>query len=167
MPGVFRADPTGGATVIFGFVVRGIPVPQGSMRAFLPKGTKRPVVVHGKPKELSSWRHDIQHEAARSAKEVGLLSPTSGPVEVYLRFYLRVPKSLPKTKKKRPTKRPDIDKLARSALDALTGVIFEDDSQVCKLAATKSYAGRFEDPTGPGGQPRLVAMFDLTPGEKS
>ncbi len=46
---------------------------------------------------------------------------------------------------KRPKKpacdvRPDIDKMARSTLDGLTGMIFDDDCSVVRLIATKRYA---------------------------
>ena len=39
------------------------------------------------------------------------------------------------------TTKPDVDKLARAALDALTGVLWADDSQVVSLHAQKEYAG--------------------------
>lgn len=39
-----------------------------------------------------------------------------------------------------PTKKPDLDKLARSTLDALTGSILKDDAQVVSLVAYKRYA---------------------------
>lgn len=38
------------------------------------------------------------------------------------------------------TRTPDIDKLARAALDALTGVAFLDDKQVAVLRASKEYS---------------------------
>ena len=34
---------------------------------------------------------------------------------------------------------PDVDKLARAALDALTGIVFKDDSQINRLIAVKGY----------------------------
>ena len=37
------------------------------------------------------------------------------------------------------TSAPDCDKLARAILDALTGVAYIDDAQVCKLSAAKVY----------------------------
>jgi Holliday junction resolvase RusA-like endonuclease len=40
----------------------------------------------------------------------------------------------------RPTGKPDADKLARSTLDALTGIIFTDDALVVRLVAEKFYA---------------------------
>jgi crossover junction endodeoxyribonuclease RusA len=35
--------------------------------------------------------------------------------------------------------RPDVDKLSRAILDALTGIAYQDDSQVVTLAATKTW----------------------------
>ena len=50
------------------------------------------------------------------------------------------PKSAPKRSTPAAIKRPDIDKLARAVLDALTGVWLEDDSHVVCLRATKRIA---------------------------
>jgi Holliday junction resolvase RusA-like endonuclease len=38
-----------------------------------------------------------------------------------------------------PVSRPDIDKLARAVLDAMTGPIIYDDAQVVRLLVTKCY----------------------------
>ena len=38
-----------------------------------------------------------------------------------------------------PDRAPDLDKLVRAALDALTGIVFGDDGQVCELYAHKLY----------------------------
>ena len=54
---------------------------------------------------------------------------------------------LPQIKKPRqryPTGKPDIDKLSRGILDALTGIAYDDDSQVVQLNAQKVYT--FEQP---------------------
>jgi Holliday junction resolvase RusA-like endonuclease len=40
----------------------------------------------------------------------------------------------------RPTKKPDLDNLAKSVLDALNGVIYQDDSQIVSLHMTKVYS---------------------------
>lgn len=44
-----------------------------------------------------------------------------------------------------PTVSPDIDKLLRSTLDALTGLVFDDDSRVSTLIARKMYASPGEE----------------------
>lgn len=38
------------------------------------------------------------------------------------------------------SKKPDLDKLVRAVQDALTGIIYKDDGQVCRLTANKNYA---------------------------
>lgn len=114
------------------FHVDGVPVPQGSMRAFVTHG--HAVVTHKRPAELGAWRQAV---AAR-AREAGAV-PVRGPVSVSLHFHLVRPKSVSK-RVLYPAVRPDLDKYCRSVLDALTGIAWEDDGQVVSLTATKGYA---------------------------
>jgi Holliday junction resolvase RusA-like endonuclease len=46
----------------------------------------------------------------------------------------------PQDKRHGYPKRPDLDKLVRAVLDSLTGVCYEDDSQVIRLRASKVWA---------------------------
>lgn len=64
-------------------------------------------------------------------------TPTLNPVRVELVFYFKRPKSV---KRELPSVKPDIDKLCRTVLDAATGLLFKDDSQVVILNARKEYA---------------------------
>lgn len=117
------------------FWVAGQPVTQGSSRAFVSSKTGRAFVATGaKAGPLADWRHAIATEA-RSEFAQGLL----GPVAVELKFYLPRPVSRPK-RERFPDRKPDADKLARAALDALTGVAFRDDAQVVRLWVGKLYA---------------------------
>jgi Holliday junction resolvase RusA-like endonuclease len=60
------------------------------------------------------------------------------PVSVRITFLMPRPKTV---KRHTPTVPPDIDKLCRAVLDALTDVgVWVDDSQVVDLGATKIYA---------------------------
>jgi Holliday junction resolvase RusA-like endonuclease len=61
-----------------------------------------------------------------------------GPVKVQITFHLPRPKSRPK-RHTHPDVRPDLDKLQRAVLDALTGIAWRDDAQVCAIAAEKCY----------------------------
>ncbi len=45
-----------------------------------------------------------------------------------------------------PTAKPDSDKLARSACDAMTGILWNDDSQVVSVCAEKRIARIGETP---------------------
>ncbi len=120
------------------FFVAGVPVPQGSKSAFVRGG--RAVVVEGSNKDQrdrhAAWRADVARGASVAHNGA---EPILGAVAVRLEFFMPLPKSDPY----RPShvSAPDLDKLIRNVLDALTnsGVI-RDDSQVHMLEARKSYA---------------------------
>lgn len=114
------------------FLVHGLPVPQGSTRSWLVNG--RPVITSA-AKGLATWRRLVADVAQRFAPD----EPWEGPVGIDLHFGLPKPKSAPKTRRVWPDKRPDLDKLTRAVLDALTYVVFADDSQVVEIQATKDY----------------------------
>jgi len=114
--------------------IPGIPQPKGSIRAFMPKGRGFPILTSDNPK-AKKWEDEIRR-AIRSEEYL------TGPIVINLKFCMPIPKST--SKKRRLTlnwqvKKPDIDKLARAILDALTGTIYKDDSQVAKLTAEKIY----------------------------
>jgi crossover junction endodeoxyribonuclease RusA len=108
------------------------------MRAFLPKGTSRPVLTSTSGEGLKNWEQAIRTEAL-TARMIAGWPVLDEPVEVYLHFLLPRPKSKPK-RVWAPTTKPDLDKLVRAALDALTNVVWRDDSIVIQIFATKSYA---------------------------
>jgi crossover junction endodeoxyribonuclease RusA len=124
------------------FEVRGLPVTEGNMGANVVAGHAH--IYHKKNKGLQAWRSDIAAEARRAAPSTML----AGPLAVRLDFRLPQPASIRNWAgrgknrvpvRNLPHKRPDIDKLVRAALDALTNVIMGDDSQVVRLRASKSY----------------------------
>lgn len=111
------------------FFVEGEPITQGSMKAI---GRGRMVHVNGKT--LSVWRSTIGIAArAAGAQCVG----DQTPVRVDCLFYVTRPKSV---KRDFPTTRKDTDKLMRAVGDALTGVAYVDDVQVCDWHVAKRYA---------------------------
>jgi len=124
------------------FFVPGIPVPQGSKRAFVIRdksGRHRPVLTES-AKGLPQWRATIAlagRQALLKGEEGNWFSKNA--LLVRLAFYLPRPASLPK-KVQHPVKRPDLDKLTRAVLDALTGIVWIDDSQITRLEVEKAYA---------------------------
>ncbi len=127
------------------FQVYGVPVTQGSARAILHRTTGRPILIPDRSKELRSWREAVASAAARAVKE-----PLRGPVLLALLFDLLPPKSRPVSLRTDrqvfewayPWRRPDADKLARAALDSMTGVLFYDDAQIVDLIVRKRYGVR-------------------------
>jgi crossover junction endodeoxyribonuclease RusA len=67
-------------------------------------------------------------------------------VSIGLCFVLPRPTNTPKRRTPPAAKRPDLDKLTRSALDAITGVVLLDNAQVVDLHAHKRLAGLGETP---------------------
>lgn len=116
------------------FTVYGVPVPQGSLKAFHPKGCKHPVLTSDNTK-LKPWRQQVAEVAMIEA--TGRMRPTGG-VEVHVDFFFDKPKSAPKKVTEKTTK-PDIDKLLRGILDALTGIAYVDDAQVVRSSQSKQF----------------------------
>lgn len=93
-------------------------------------------------KAVGPWRERIA-EIAR-AEYRG--DPVTGPIRLSLSFVMPRPKSTPKRSTPPAVKRPDLDKLARAVGDALTKVVWADDSQIVRLDATKRIAEVGEPP---------------------
>ena len=121
------------------FTVYGTPRPQGSLRAFIPKGWKRPILTSDNTK-LKPWRQEIAQTAQLKVRTSDTCWPLERGIAVTVRceFFFAKPKSTKKSVVAKTTK-PDLDKLARSLLDALTGIVFEDDSQVTMLIVSKGF----------------------------
>lgn len=118
------------------FTVVGTPSPQGSKRGFVVGN--RAVIVDQDKVGLRSWRQDVR-QAALEALPAGW--QTEAAFTVRLAFRVKPPKSLRKSHSGKVTSRPDLDKLVRSALDALDEAgVFRDDAQVWSLTALKRYA---------------------------
>lgn len=133
------------------FEVTGKPAPQGSKRSFPQmkdgKPMKRPngsLVLRTKEdsENLEAWRSDVAATARRAFKAVGGTGLLQDAVRLSVWFYRPRPRvhfgtgrnagKLKSCAPKYPTPRPDTLKLARAIEDALTGVIWRDDSQVCR-----------------------------------
>ena len=130
------------------FSVDGHPEPAGSKRAFVVKG--RAVVTDSNRKQ-KPWQALVS-SAAQEAKPDGDL--LDGPIWLTLRFRVNRPKghftskgtlSASGQRNPWPVVRPDVLKLARGVEDALTAVIWRDDSQIVVEHLTKVYT------TGPEG----------------
>ena len=91
--------------------------------------------------KVMPWREAVRQEAIATG-----LAITSAPIYLRLTFRFARPKGHRNAKGQlKPSApishitRPDLDKLCRSTLDGLTGVLFADDSQVAFLVASKEY----------------------------
>lgn len=72
----------------------------------------------------------------------------TGALRVWLEFYYTPPKSWTKAKQAEvlaagalpKTTKPDVDNLAKAVLDAMNGVVFEDDNQISGICAVKAWS---------------------------
>lgn len=114
------------------FKVLGLPQTKGSGQPFRRKDG-RLGVRNDNPKAkgwertinavVQSWPHGVQE----------------GAVDLRLVLLLDRPKSISAKKRPEPIVKPDVDKLLRTILDALTGVIYKDDAQVIDVRVRKEY----------------------------
>lgn len=119
--------------------VIGTPAPQGSKRLVGHTRAGRGILIESSAK-VKPWRQAVTY----AAREAGV--KLTGPVGVSLTFTLPKPKSAPKKRQIWPDRKPDVDKTARSTLDALTDAgTIEDDARVVQLVAAKRYPNEGED----------------------
>ena len=96
--------------------------------------------------EEGRWLLEAKHQLLEKAS-LPFVTLIPGPVILRLSFYMPVPKSTPKKtiqsiqdgKMIWHIKKPDLDNLIKFVKDCLNKFLWEDDSQVCYIAASKFY----------------------------
>lgn len=131
------------------FFVPGVPIPKGSAKAFVNKRTMRAIVTQTNGDKQKPWASLIALSAQQAMNGA---PPAAGPLKIALTFNMPRPKNHFGTGKKADalkdsaplyhTSKPDLDKLIRCVKDALTGVVWNDDSQVCIVNAMKIYTSK-------------------------
>ena len=135
--------PSPGASVVR-FFAAGTPAPKGSTRAFIRGG--RAVTTHDNTR-TKPWQASLGYAAQQAG-----VAPADGPVAVRLVFWLPRPaghfgkRGLLPSAPAFPAVKPDLDKLARSCFDALSGIGYSDDARVVSLEAEKRYANATQPP---------------------
>lgn len=112
------------------FVIDAPPRSQGSMTAVYNRKLGVSRVRHANAPALSLWRSLIRERAQMAKAE-----KWTGPVGIRISFGIKAPQNA----KHGYPKRPDLDKLIRGVLDALTGTCYDDDSQVTIIHAEKVF----------------------------
>lgn len=124
--------------------VRATPRPGGSKIAGFNHTTGKSFVRPAN-KHTATWRQDVRNAALLAYRG----QPEAGAMEARYVFLFNRPASHFGTGKNKNTlkasapqfhtKKPDLTKLIRSTEDALTGIIWVDDSQVCRRTDEKKY----------------------------
>ena len=117
----------------------------------IPKAQKRPkfTTVNGHARAYDPSAKDKQDVLAQIRAEAPE-KPCTNALCMSLTFYIPRPKSHYGTGKNRGVlkksvpeyviTRPDIDNYIKFILDAMNGLYFKDDSQICMISAVKKYA---------------------------
>jgi len=127
--------------ISYGFVVPGDPQGKGRPRA-ARMGKAKFVRVYT-PKETVDYENRIRLFFTERNMAA---TPIEGPVSMTIYAYFAIPRSVSKKKRAAmiaheiaPTKRPDIDNIIKSFADALNGLAYKDDAQICHVACSKAY----------------------------
>lgn len=132
------------------FDVFGTPAPGGSKNAFRHRHTGRIVVVDAGGKRTKDWRAAVAAAGRIAMNGRGILQP---PLVLTVMFRMPRPKShltssgkLRRTSPVLPVSRPDLTKLLRSTEDALTGIVWADDSHIAEQFVARMYAHPNDQP---------------------
>ena len=121
-------------------IVPGDPVAKGRGRAVRTGAGIRVVT----PAKTRAWE-TYAGLCARGA--MAGLEPLSGPLWCSIAAYLAIPRSWPAWKRNAalegeilPTGKPDLDNLAKAAMDACNEIVWRDDAQMTMICLTKVYS---------------------------
>jgi crossover junction endodeoxyribonuclease RusA len=120
------------------FTVLGKAQPQGSMKAFMIGGKPRLTSDNTKMKPYRQQVGWSALDARTAAGYSGLFAEKHIAVGVEFKFYFAKPPSISK-KRRHMIVKPDADKICRSTIDAMTGIMYADDAQIISLSASKEY----------------------------
>lgn len=135
------------------FFVAGTPVPKGSAKAFIHHKTGKLQVMQTNREKQRPWASSVSFHAQEEMARHGHSLIEVEPVVLSLQFVMPRPKAHYRNLKKaglllKPnapswhTSTPDLDKLVRCVKDALTGIIWRDDRQVCFMKHVTKMYGR-------------------------
>lgn len=116
-----------------------------------PKGKQRPRVCRINGQSVAyTPRQTIEYEKLVRASYTGvskMFFDKNIPLEISIIALFSVPQSISKRLKNSmlkgdilPTKKPDSDNIIKIILDALNGICYHDDSQICRIYFEKKYS---------------------------
>lgn len=130
------------ALAVLSFRTRDLPRPQGSKRPVGRRKNGSTILVE--ESDVKPWRQAVRSDAREAMRGA---PPWAVPVCADLTFVMPRPKSGPRSAPGGPyDSAPDVDKLCRAVLDALSGVAYDDDRRVVDLRARKRVQGAIRGP---------------------
>lgn len=116
-----------------------------------PKGKQRPRICRINGRNMAyTPRQTVEYEKLIKARYNAVSDAKfdkNEPLEINVIALFQIPKSASKKSKKMmingqllPAKKPDIDNIAKVVLEALNGICYHDDAQICQICCKKMYA---------------------------
>lgn len=134
-------------TQLVNVFVIGTPVAKGSAKAFKHARTGKVIVMQDNRERQKCWVDAIQRHVQWDMAQHPFNGTVTNPVSLNLTFYFARPKChynkagmLKPNAPANHTQKPDLDKLLRCVKDALTGIVYVDDSQVVSVSCQKEWA---------------------------
>lgn len=131
------------------FTIPAVPVAEPRKRSRVVRANGKSLVSHYTP--TTHPVNAFKSSASKAATEtIGSLGPLTGPLKIEIVFVL--PRTAGQIWKTKPmpriwhSKKPDFDNLEKSVCDALKGIVWLDDSQVCCTSVCKVIAAGDELP---------------------
>jgi Holliday junction resolvase RusA-like endonuclease len=124
------------------FFAPGVPAPKGSLDAVPVRGSRKVYMRAGNQTNQDRWASAIAQAAREAVLDCEpptetLIEPYKGRVELIVQFVLP---ERPRVHAATDRGAGDLDKLQRCVWDALTGIVYDDDSQVTVSGASKRMA---------------------------
>jgi Holliday junction resolvase RusA-like endonuclease len=121
------------------FTIYGEPVPKGRPR-FSTRGN---FPVAYTPEKTKNYESDVGMMAKAA---MGASEPLEGALEAFIYVTFAVPASYSKKRteaclsgQEKHTKKPDLDNVVKSAIDGMDKIVFDNDSQITSIHASKVY----------------------------
>ena len=122
-------------------VVEGKPMGQPRPR-FDPRTTRTYT-----PEQATSYKSYVKWLVVDAKRKQGWDIVNDGPVDVLIEAFYPIPTSWSKKKKEQaksgviyPTVKPDFDNVEKCVLDAMSGIVYGDDKQICDCTTRKRYS---------------------------
>lgn len=122
---------------MFWAFIQGKPAPQPRPRGRVVQKGRRHIVVMYSP--VTPWRRQVRQSLQNSIQPSW---PLTEALAVSLEFHVERPKCAPNRPWPTVKTSGDVDNLAKAVLDAMNGLVFEDDAQVCDLRVMKIYTDK-------------------------
>lgn len=114
---------------------------------------------HYTPQKTRDFEALVRDVVKWECADRNILEPSLDPIAIEINFMFKIPKSWPKKKAdnaKLHTSKPDLDNLEKAICDAMNGIVYKDDSQIC-MKQTKKVWGEKDEITVKIGPPYWYA----------